>query len=370
MYLQDLSLKNFRIFSDFNISFNNRTNIISGPNGQGKTSIIEAIYYLALTRSFRSLKDTNVINHEYTYFNIDGKIIFDKNKIKKIFLSHEKNGKKQLFVNDKKVTKFSEFIGNLPCVLLTLDDLKLTMGYPSARRKFLDILLSQISKIYLQNLKIYKRTIQQKNKLLNEESKETIEKQIDIWNEQISEYGSFIIKKRLEFIDFLNNNLSEYYHNFSKSNEIIEAEYKTNFDFENNSISSENLKINLNSKLRKVKNSEIDKRTILAGPHLDDLQFLKDKKSFKEYGSLGENKTLIIVLKILEWKYVSQNNKYKPMMLLDDIFGELDISRINGLLEFLKKTGQSFITTTLIDKFENHSDLNILNIEKLKLNYV
>ncbi len=363
MYLKNLSIKNFRNFSDFSISFDSGTNIISGPNGQGKTSIIEAIYYLALTRSFRSLKDTNVIKYENNFFNVDGKILFDNNKGTKIFLSYEKKGKKQLFVNDKKVTKFSDFIGNLPCVLLTLDDLKLTMGYPSSRRKFLDILLSQVSKVYLQNLKFYKKIIQQKNKLLNEESKETFEKQIEIWNEQLSEYGSFIIKNRLDFIDFLNKNLSDYYHTFSNSNERIEVKYKTTFDLEDSLISANSIKTMLVNKLQQVKNNERERKTTLAGPHLDDLQFFKDRKSFKEFGSQGENKTLIIVLKILEWKYVSKNNKYQPMMLLDDIFGELDMSRINGLLDFLKKTGQSFITTTLLDKFEDHRDINSLKID-------
>jgi DNA replication and repair protein RecF len=369
MYLQNLTLKNFRVFSDIDITFNNGINIISGPNGQGKTSILESIYYLALTRSFRSTNDNNAIKYNDDYFRINGNISIKNNKNMKVILSYSINKKKNLFLNKKKVNKFSSYLGKIPCVLLTLNDLKLTMGLPSNRRYFMDILLSQVSPIYLQNLKTYKKIVQQRNKLLNENTEKHDLEQIEVWNKQLIEYGSYIINDRINFIEFMNKKINEYYHKFTVFKENISVNYKSSFKINNKSDSLQDIKKKFKEKLIKYKLIEKEKRTTIIGPHRDDIEFLKDNKSFKEYGSQGENKTLIIVLKILEWLYVTNQNKKTPLMLLDDIFGELDRSRINGLLNFLDGIGQSFITTTIKNKFSDLSNKKNIYLENSNIIY-
>jgi len=164
MVLKYLELENFRNFDHLKIDFDSGINIISGRNGQGKTSILESIYYLALTKSFRTANDNHVIAYNKKHFNIVGSVSpipqYQDKQIRLYYASHEG---KHLFIDRKEVQKFSQYIGTIPCVILTLDDMRLTMGGPQGRRKFLDILIAQVSPVYLQDLKIYRKTLQQRN---------------------------------------------------------------------------------------------------------------------------------------------------------------------------------------------------------------
>jgi DNA replication and repair protein RecF len=369
MYLQNLSLKNFRIFSDIEVNFKNGINILSGPNGQGKTSILESIYFLALTRSFKSIYDKNVIKYDREYFNIKGKLIIDSKNNFDVLISYSKTEKKQLYLNRKKIDKFSTYVGKIPCVLLTLEDLKLTMGFPANRRNFMDILLSQISPIYLQNLKAYKKTVQQKNKYLTELSHKIDQNQLEAWSNQLINYGSQIIFERLKFVDFINQYINKYYKEFTKLEEKIFVKYNSNVKIDLSSYTLEKIKQNFYEKIIKAKHLEIEKKTSIVGPHRDDLDFLKNNKSFREFASQGENKTLIIVLKIIEWLYLKNKKTRKPILLLDDIFGELDRIRIKGLLKFLDGIGQSFITTTLKDIFQDVSKKHSIYLEDKNIIY-
>lgn len=367
MYLQRLTLKNFRVFSEIEFTFKNGINIISGPNGQGKTSILESIYYIALTRSFKSSNDKNVIKYKNDYFNINAKIINSESKNTNVFISYSNLNKKQLFLNKKKVDKFSSYIGSIPCVLLTLNDLKLTMGLPANRRNFMDVLLSQISPIYLQNLKAYKRIVLNRNKLLSEFNVD--QNQLFAWDKQLVTYGSLLIKDRIKFVTFMNQNINDYYKKFSKKEESLKVIYNSSIKVDLDKNNENIIKDKFENKLKEARKTELEKRTTIVGPHRDDLDFLKNGKSFKEYGSQGENKTLIIVLKILEWSYFTKQKEKKPLMLLDDIFGELDKTRIKGLLSFLNGIGQSFITTTLKDIFTDISNRNDIYLENSNVVY-
>jgi DNA replication and repair protein RecF len=211
--------------------------------------------------------------------------------------------------------------------------------------------------------------VQHRNIILNDEFASRNNKNIEIWDEQLIEYGSFILEKRYELVDFLNSNMSEYYQKFSKQKENIIVDYKSYLEKINSSNTKEKIKNIFKSNLKIIRNEEREKRVTLIGPHRDDLEFLKDGKSFKEYGSQGENKTLVIVLKILELIFVTDYVKKNPITLLDDIFGELDKSRMNGLLQFLKSIGQSFITTTIEEKFSDLDDKSNIKLENLIVNY-
>jgi DNA replication and repair protein RecF len=339
MILDRLSLENFRVFKNLDTRFQNGINLITGMNGQGKTSILEAIYYLALTKSFRSNSDAQVINLTASSFDVTGTFTSPDIPRSEIRVYFSKTEGKHLFLNKKKVTAFSQFLGKVPCVVLTLDDLKLTFGNPAERRRFLDILLSQVSPTYLENLKIYRKAMQQRNALLTGDDINYARDNVEIWDEQIAASGSVIIKKREECITFFNQYLPEVYCTFSRGSELIEAKYKS-------SVSE------TTSELKAFFRYDFERKTTTTGPHRDDVEFSKDKKLFKNYASQGENKTLIIALKFIEWQYVSQNRNLKPVLLLDDIFGELDEYRMDGLLKFLDKNGQTFITTTLENKFD------------------
>jgi DNA replication and repair protein RecF len=324
-------------------------------NGQGKTSIIESIYYLALTKSFRTSNDNNVILYEKKHFDITSEFIsqnFSSKKIR-VYFSHFEG--KHLFVNKKELLKFSEHIGGVPCVLLTLDDLKLSLGGPQERRRFVDILISQISPVYLDDLKRYRRTVMQRNALFVKDNQNEIENQITVWNKNLVKYGTRLIFQRLKFIEYLNSKLSEYYNAISSSNDKINSQYKSSLTEEIKNLSDlESITDIFERNLRLIYKHECDRKVTLMGPHRDDIYFFKNGKTFREYGSQGENKTLVIALKFIEWEYISKERHIKPILLLDDIFGELDEQRLQSLLKFLEKIGQAFITTTMQDKFGEH----------------
>ena len=354
MILKELEIENFRIFPYLSISFSDGINIISGINGQGKTSILESIYYLALTKSFRTVNDNNVVSYNKNHFNIVSKFFSDSTKDKKIRLYYSLSEGKHLFADKKEIVKFSEHIGTIPCVILTLDDLKLTYGGPQERRKFLDILISQISSVYLEDLKIYRRTVQQKNALLGSDNRNTIKKQIAVWNEKLIYHGSRIILHRLSFVRFLNENLTNYYNLISVTDDRIYVRYDSSIDKEISIDKEDSLKERFYRKIEQVFNQECERKRSLIGPHRDDLQFFKNDRLFKDFCSQGENKTLVIALKFLEWEYISSERRVKPIFLLDDIFGELDEIRMHGLLKYLENIGQAHITTTMQDKFKTH----------------
>jgi DNA replication and repair protein RecF len=354
MILKELEIENFRLFPYLKIEFSDGINIISGMNGQGKTSILESIYYLALTKSFRTSNDNHVISYDKNHFNIKSNFLSGDSDKKFIRVFHSSSEGKHLFINRKEVLKFSEYIGMVPCVTLTLDNLKLTMGGPLERRRFLDILISQISPVYLEDLKIYRRTVMQRNALLAKEDKRDIKKQIHIWNEKLIDHGSRIISQRLDFIEFLNIHLSEYYNRISMLNDKLGVEYKSSLGDNDFFTDLKRISEKFAKKLSLVFEFEVERKKTIIGPHRDDVQFFKEDKIFKDFCSQGENKTLVIALKFLEWEYISKERRIKPILLLDDIFGELDETRMQGLLDFLEVIGQAYITTTMQDKFKTH----------------
>ncbi len=341
MILRELKLENFRLFSQVTIYFSDSMNIITGMNGQGKTSILESVYYTALTRSFRTNNDQHAIQYGKDYFNIYTLYEKDTGNISNIRTFYSKEKGKYLFLDEKQITKYSQYIGTVPCVLLTLDDLKLSLGSPAERRRFIDILLSQISPVYLDHLKKYRRSLMQRNALLAQTEDRNVRKELEIWDDKLVEHGSSIIEKRKELADYLNENLQLQYNKFVKEPAAVSVKYISKIEYERKSIASQ-----FYEKLKNIRELEKSRATTLIGPHRDDLVFYKDGKSFKEYGSQGENKTLVIALKLSEWEYHTLSRDIKPILLLDDIFGELDRSRIMSLVAVLNEIGQSFITTT------------------------
>lgn len=351
MILRTLSLHQFRIFESLKIELNEGINLFTGKNGQGKTSILEAVNYLSITKSFRTNQDKNAISFNAPYFEIKAKFSMEGKQEKQIRVYFSGQEGKHIFINENKVNRFSEYFGTVPGIVLTPDDLKLTLGAPGVRRRFMDILLSQVNPLYLNELKNYRRALQQKNRLLAQPDVKRIKNQITIWNEQLVNSGTIIIQRRLEFIRFLNEALPAGYSDLSRKTNSIEAFYKSTVDKELNTFDGATIKSKFNEKLDQATPQEIERRTALIGPHRDDLDFLKDNKSFKEYGSQGENKTLVVTLKLLEWDYLSKKRKTNALLLMDDIFGELDSHRIDALLEVLYHRGQVLVATALEDKF-------------------
>ncbi len=367
MILEKLQITQFRNISRESIRFDKKVNILYGKNGQGKTSFLETIYILALTKSFKAHSDKIFLQHSQNFLEIKGGFISAKNNNIEIRYYYSEEDGKNIFLNGNKLDKFSDFIGMIPVVLLSLEDFELTYGLPANRRRFLDILLSQVHPLYLNALQNYKRSLAQRNKLLSliKESKEP-PSSVEPWDEQLVKYGSEIVHYRIKFVDFLSQRLAEKYRNISYINdESIDVEYKSNIAGNEQIIKREKIKELFEEQLTNNREKDIYKESTTVGPHRDDLIFLKNGYPFKNYGSQGENKTFLIALKLVESEYVLQNAKERPILLLDDIFGELDEYRIGHLLDYITDVGQTFITTSVRHKFQN-ARLNESNFLKVQ----
>ncbi len=359
MFLSNIQLQNFRVFNKLDITFHPKINIIYGLNGQGKTSILEAIYFLSITKSFKARADSNVLNHQAEFFDITGSFFHKNEVLNKLRVYYSKSEGKHVFIDNEKVKTFSEVVGLFPTILLSLEDIELTYGVPASRRKFLNVLLSQLYPSYLLALQKYKRSVLQKNKLLALDDYPTKLDELDTWNKQLVEFAAEIFFYRIKFIQFLNDKISDSYNTISGKNEKISVHYKTNIHGLKAEQTLSEIKKLFSITLEKVKNSEIKRQSSLVGPHRDDVDFIKDGFPFKSHGSQGENKSFLIALKLLESQYIFEISKNLPLLLLDDIFGELDSYRVENLLTNILDHGQTFITTT-----DDHKVKNIVTDKK------
>lgn len=353
MHLKQIQLNQFRNISDLNIDFSKQINIIYGKNGQGKTSLLEAVYLLAITKSFRTKADKIIVQHLKEYLQVTGQFDTDQQDSFSIRVYFSSEEGKHVFLNNNKVAKFSALIGRVPVTLLSLEDMELTYGLPQNRRKFIDILLSQISPVYLSALQSYKKILAHRNRLLSliAELKEK-KKALFPWDEQLLKHGTDIIWHRQQFVEYANQKISKYYQRIARNNEALNIKYKTNLELSSGQITTTEIENKFRHKLAESQEADILRQNTLSGPHRDDLVFYKDGYVLKSFGSQGENKTLLIAIKLIESEYLKEKTSENPILLMDDIFGELDDIRIANLLEAVQEFGQTFITTNSREKFE------------------
>lgn len=341
--LKSLFLNTFRNYDKFALDFS-KTTILIGPNGIGKTNIIEAIYLLSTGRSWRTNHDNEVVNWETGVSRIIGEIA-NEEKIKLEMIiqrtpSTEYPQTKLVKINDVR-KKLTDILGRLPQVLFSPEEIHLIDGAPSLRRRFLDILLCQIDKKYTLALLDLAKIIRGRNKLLYfikiGRSKED---ELAFWDEKLVALGSFIIKKRQKVIEFLNQNLSEIYQNIAGTKENLRLKYRATVDPEN-----------FAEMLVAGREREIENTATLFGPHRDDIVFLLDGKDITTFGSRGEFRSTVLALKMAELEYLTKEKGEKPLLLLDDIFSELDKNRRLHLAKIVEGQ-QTIITTTDLDHIE------------------
>lgn len=343
MKLTKLQLENFRNYNRYTYKFSRKKNftVLVGPNGKGKTNFLEAIYTLSLGKSFRTLLQDNLIEWNMDYMRCQGKVLADNEETDlEVFYTNYPYKKKNFKKNDVSL-KNSEYLGNLLTVLFHPEDLNMLYLSPSLRRKYMNILLCQTDKKYLDALSKYKKTLKQRNALLTEiretrfKGKDTtkLEEDLDAWDTEIIQFGTYIIEKRTELVEFLNKNLQRIYQSISGNKESVETKYKNNTkdNYE------ETLKLRRGNDIRNAKTS--------IGPHRDDLTFTISNKEISKSASRGEFRSLLLAIKLAEIKYIKQKTKRNPVLLLDDVFSELDRKRQTHLLSSIKNC-QTIITTT------------------------
>ena len=341
MIVESLSLQNYRNYENLSLNFSDGTNIFYGNNAQGKTNILEAVYMSGSTKSHRTNKDLELIRFSEEESHISTMI--KKNGISHKIDIHLKNNKsKGVAIDGIPIKKASELFGMINFVFFSPEDLNIIKNGPAEKRRFIDIELCQLNKIYLSDLANYNKIVVQRNKLLKDlyfrgDFKDTL----DIWDMQLCEYGQKIIEMRESFIERLNEIIYGIHHSLSGGKENLKIVYLKNCEKEN---FMEQLKLN--------RERDIKLKTTSVGPHRDDLGFFFDDMDVRKFGSQGQQRCAALSLKLSEIELVKSVTKDTPILLLDDVLSELDKNRQNYLLNHIHDI-QAMITCTGLDEFVN-----------------
>ena len=354
MEITSLKLINFRNFNRLELNFSNKKNIIIGDNGVGKTNIVEAIFVLALTKSFRTNDDSILINDNNSLFKIEG-------NVKSTFINNYKviyqDGIKVVKINNNKINKFSDYISNINVILFNINDLRLIKDTPSTRRKLINLEISELDNNYIKYLNYYNKILKQRNTYLKKMYTKNINYDyLNIIDSQLIEYGLKIKDIRNNFINEINKNISNIYLNLGgKGN--LNILYKSDYLEQN--------KDNLLNIYKEYINKDINLGSTQIGIHKDDFIFYIDNQEIKNFGSEGQQKNSIISFKLSELEVFKEKNNEYPILILDDLFSELDIKKIENILNYINKDIQTFITTTDLKKIKKKY-LNLTKIFELK----
>ncbi len=360
MILTSVRLKNFRSHKNTSLNFSGNLNYIVGGNGQGKTSILESIYYLCTTKSSSSKSDGDAVSFNEKEFEIIGSFKnLTENTIRIFFSVNE--SKKYYFLNNKQISRSAEIIGKFPVVLLTPADHSITQGSPAERRKFVDSVISQASDTYLNILLDYNRTLRQRSSLLyqiKEKRNRSHLAELDAWTQKLLQSGTEIIKHRIEFVREFNSYIKDSYDVIMGNNEIPSVFYS----YLDGSPEAE-IEKTFGELLNEKKEEELRRGANIVGPHRDDFIFDINGINLRGFGSQGQHKTFQVALRFAEFFYLKERNSNTPIFLLDDVFGELDTKRAVKISEYLRRVGQAFITLTDFTNFsflkKNEDDMII-----------
>ena len=345
MYLKDLSLINFKNYGQSELSLSPKINCFIGSNGVGKTNLLDAIYYLSMCKSYLNPIDSQNVRYDEDFFVLQGDYLLN-DKHENIYCGLKKNKKKQFKRNKKEYQKLSDHIGLLPVVMISPTDNSLILEGSDERRKFMDSVISQYDKVYLDNLIKYNRALAQRNKLLKDfyQQRTFDEDTLDIWDEQLVALGEKIYNVRVKFVEELIPIFQEYYTRISGNQEQVQLVYDSQLhegDFRNI--------------LKDVLEKDRIVQHTTAGVHKDDLILTLENYPIKKAGSQGQQKTYLVSLKLAQFDFIKQISGFKPILLLDDIFDKFDRSRVRQIIELVAENhfGQIFITDTSQDRLEN-----------------
>ena len=342
MIIKSLELSNFRNYEQLKIELSPNVSIFYGNNAQGKTNILEAIYVGCTTKSQKGSRDKELIRFEDSEAHI--RLIVDDDSISRRIDMHLKDkGQKGVAIDGIPIKKAAELYGMMNIISFSQDDLCIIKEGPSERRRFCDMELCQLDKLYMHNLAGYEKALEQRNNLLkqlglNSELKDTL----DIWDEQLVNYGKYIIEKRESFIEEINKIAFDIHKTLTSGKEELKIEYLPNVSV---------------NEFKEVLYSNRDKdillKTTSTGPHRDDMVFLLNGNDAKKFGSQGQQRTSALSLKLSELELVKQRKNKNPVLLLDDVLSELDSNRQNYLLNSIGSI-QTIISCTGLEEFINN----------------
>ncbi|MCQ2140258.1 MAG: DNA replication and repair protein RecF [Bacteroidales bacterium] len=331
--LKKIVVQNFRNIEFQELEFSPNVNCISGGNGEGKTNLLDAIHYLSMTKSAFSTSDKFNFRHGTDSFTIAGTYIMDNGLESKFAISVSASGEKKLKRDDKFYKAVSEHIGILPIVLVSPSDSSMVSESGEERRRFVNAMLSQMSREYLSDMQQYNRLLQQRNKLLKDASWDDM--LLSTFDAQMSIYADRISSKRRELVDSLTPIIQDYYYELSSGKEEVSIEYKTDLE-----------KGSLEDILKSCREKDSIFKYTTAGIQRDDFIFTMNGFPIRKCGSQGQQKSFLVSLKFAQYELMKQKYGYAPILLLDDLFDKLDMGRVSSLLSMVAGSdfGQIFLT--------------------------
>ena len=341
MIIRSVHLKNFRNFSDKTFQFKTRLNVIYGLNGQGKTNLLESVSVLCLTKSFRTKNDADLIRHGETSFSVSAEVDLDTGVSKEICVQYARDAGKKITLDQSRVTSALEFIGLFPVVILAPEDDEITSGPPEERRRFVNLVLSQLDKQYLFSLRDYLKVIRQRNRILQlaQQSRYRFSEKIEPWNQKYFQKAREITEKRADFLAQLNRRVKPIHQEISAGLEELDLRYEPSFQLEWETYED------FHRHLEEIANQEILRGTTLVGPHRDEVRLFVNGKELRRFGSRGQHRTVLLSLKVSEYFLLKEKHQETPVFLLDDVYSEIDEVREKALNRYFLQLKQVFLTT-------------------------
>lgn len=341
MYIKEIELKDFRNYEELKVSFNRRVNIFLGNNAQGKTNLLEGIYLNVMARSFKNVRDKDMIRFGEEFCRVRTLAFFD-DEDQKTEIIITRDGKKAIKLNGIKASRSSQLLERIFIIIFSPEDLKIVKDEPEKRRRFIDRELCQIKPGYYSDLSNYKKVLKQRNTYLKEmDIQDAI---LDIWDIELAKYGTRIIFKRREFISRIDEISRDIHAKISGGRENLKLKYEENVELPPE-IDLENAENMFYQLLKKSRNDDIKNRNTKVGPHKDDVKISADEIDLRKFGSQGQQRTAALSLKLSEIRLIEEETGEKPILLLDDVLSELDNDRQSYLINSLGEN-QMFITTT------------------------
>lgn len=344
MSLHHLTLTNFKNYQSLEADFSSRINCITGDNGEGKTNILDAIYYMSFCKSFFTSIDSQNIRQGEQFFIIQGQYDFD-GQTEEIYCGFEPGKRKRFKRNKKEYERFADHIGLIPLVMVSPYDINLIIGGSDERRKFIDGIISQFDKEYLLHYQRYTKILAQRNHLLKEtpQTWQIDEDMLQIYDDQLAESGQLIYQRRKNFVTEIEPIFQRYFETISRGKEKVSLNYQTTLDEKP-----------LGQQLKDNRSIDLATRYTNFGVHKDDLELGMSGQPIKRLGSQGQQKTYLVAMKLAQFEYIGNLCGQKPILLLDDIFDKLDQSRVEQIVNLVAQNnfGQIFITDTSADRIK------------------
>jgi len=341
VHLERLSLSYYRNYISLALTCDLQTNVFIGTNGQGKTNLLEAVYYLCVARSCREAQDRELVRIGSDHFLIQGQGRSAEGREVDIQIAYGRQAGKKVLVNESPQRNLSDLYGIMAAVVISPDDRRLVQGSPGSRRRFLDIAISQSNAAYLATLQDYRRVVRQRNEALRAHQESPGRAlDLEVWNAPLVALGSRIMRKRMEVVSALKDEARQV-HAAISGDEVLALDYAPSFECEDPG----DIEGSFQAALDRNEPRERARGMTEAGPHRDDLSIRMNGVSLQAYGSQGQHKTAATALKLAEARFLWHQLQAPPLLLLDDIFAEIDAARTGRLMEMVPKYGQTFITT-------------------------